>query len=154
MGDVYLNFTFMAASILSLVLLKQKKDEIDDSDSELEFSDNEEMLDQDENVKCLPPRPADRTEIYSTLLKGLDDATGKSFDRMPTFQEMLNTRRRCYSADDIAALDLLPDNRIKSFYDAALTELMSISRFSDETRHTPISIATCNSWDKLGEEED
>lgn len=153
MGDVYLNFTFMAASILSLVFLNQKKnEEVEDSDSE--FSDNEEMLDRDENVKILPPRPADHTEIYSTLLKGLDEATGKSFDRMPTFQEMMNPRRRCYSADDIAALDLLPDSRIKSSYDAALAELLSVSKLSDETRDTPISIATCASWDKLGEDED
>lgn len=152
MDQPFLNVSFMFASILSLVLLSRKRsDDCELFDLESDCSDNESEIDVD---SLSTQAPMKHSFIYTTLLQNMDKEEKMDFDRMPTFEEMMNTgKRRCYSADDIDALDLMPDSRIKGIFDEALDELRRLNSESEEEticdgRTTP-SIKSVCSWDHL-----
>ena len=150
--DGFLNVSFMLASLMTLVFLN-RRNHLDDegylSDSDEELEDNEIPIDRD----CTAAVDK-RMQIYSTLLVNMENAKEADFDRMPTFNEMMadTTKRRCYSADDIDALCLIPDQRIKSVFDEALRELVAMDNEEKSIGgiSTVTSTDTMRSWDKLG----
>lgn len=152
MEDGFLNLSFMLASLATLLLVNRKSF-LEDYDEvyEDEYEENEVPVDPAETEHQASVEK--RMQIYSTLLVNMDKAKEAEFDRMPTFQEMMtsSSRRRCYSADDIDALGLIPDKRIKGVFDEALKELVSMS-LEDKSISgisTVPSVDTINSWDKL-----
>lgn len=153
MDQFYLNFSFMLASVLSLVLLSRAQDSKGDLfEIESECSDNECEVDT-VAAQALPSKKY--RQAYSALLKKMERCQKEDFDRMPTFEEMMSEsgRRRCYSADDIDALMLIPDKRIKTIFDSALEELLRATDTEDDLtdgRTTP-SIKSIGSWDKMDE---
>ena len=145
----FLNFSFMLASLLTLALLN-RKNFLEDYDSD---SDRDECDDNEIPVDRVDDTSEKRMQIYSTLLVNMENANEADFDRMPTFNEMMNglAKRRCYSADDIDALGLIPDKRIKKVFDEALKELISLENEEKSIggMSTVPSTDTMNSWDQI-----
>ena len=93
-------------------------------------------------------------ETYSFLLQDILKApriervdSDSSMESMPTFEEMMNPRRRSYSADDIDSLNLIPDSRLTEPFERALMR-------KNLTPYSELSIFTETSWDKLSINDD
>ncbi len=96
-------------------------------------------------------------KTYSFLLKDIlkapnikrvdsNSSIASSDSEMPTFQDMLNPKRRSYSAGDIDSLDLTCDIRIKDAFKKALNEKL---RESPVSTYSEKSNNTLSSWETL-----
>lgn len=152
MEDSSMSITFLLASIATLIFVNRQ--------NYWEEDDGYDSPDEDEE-NCIPinvdyteeEQHDKRMQIYSTLLINMDNSRDIQFEVMPTFNSMLNgsTRRRCYSADDIDALVLIPDKRIRGVFDQALREMVEQRSIDQSTcgDSTGGSCDTYLSWDRL-----
>ena len=155
MDESFTNISFMLASILTLILVNRNNHFLLEDDDDSSVESNEATLSENIGYVC-EEQDTRRMEIYSTLLMNMEDKRDMVFEKMPTFNEMLSGRRRCYSADDIDALMLIPDQRIKSVFDEALKDLLELQRSESECKSacgstivSRVSQGTISSWDNM-----
>lgn len=145
------NFGFMLCTLTALFFLVGSSKDEDETTSDT--SDNEEEIILENYLN--DPRTNANLEVYTMMLKDMTQAPDIRVERMPTFNEMLNPRRRSYSADDMDALVLITDRRLQSVYDRALSEVSLTSRATDEYvidsdgRSSRTSNFSADSWDRL-----
>ena len=147
--SVVQNFGFAICTAAALVFLAGTANEDEAIDVESEDNEQEIIL---ENYLEDAETTNSNLEVYSMMLKDMDKAPEIGVERMPTFNEMLNPKRRSYSADDIDALCLISDCRLQAVYDRALSEVTFASHVTEdvtiesEGRQSRMS---CESWDRL-----
>jgi hypothetical protein len=157
--DFFPDLSFLFFTFCALFMIKKEsigKDSIHNKREEKEKHKNTTK----NNIKLKNTIKFDSNSFYKTysfLLKDILEApnikrvdsnsTIESYDsEMPTFQDMLNPKRRSYSADDIDSLDLICDIRIKDAFKKALTEKICKSPVST---YSQMSEQTLSSWDNL-----
>lgn len=148
------NFGFILCSVTVLFFLAGNSNdgEIENYDDEPD-SDNEERI----SVETLTIENVNNKnlEIYTMLLKDLHEAPKIEVERMLSFNEMLNPRRRSYSADDLDALDLITDKRLQAVYNRALSDISLNTNATDEyidsdgRSSRTSNFSSTSSWDHL-----
>ena len=144
------NFGFMLCTATALFFLTSgaKGDQADNT--EIDDDNEEEVILQDNQREI-----SDNFEIYTMMLKDMQRAPDIQVERILSFNEMLNPRRRSYSADDLDALGLISDQRLQAVYDRALSEVSLNTNVTEEYtvesdgRSSRMSDFSTDSWDRL-----
>lgn len=150
------NFGFMICTVTALFFLAgtANGDQAENTEIEIPDSDNEEEIIL-ENYFNESKNMEENLEVYTMMLKDMHQAPDIEVERMLSFNEMLNPRRRSYSADDLDALGLITDKRLQAVYDRALSEVSLTTNGTEEYlidsdgRSSRMSNLSTDSWDRL-----
>jgi hypothetical protein len=147
--DLILDFVFIAATTLSLFLLYHRtkcvRDEDDSSDDDERSTQTGDNDDDEESTALL------KKYIFSIreLKKRPNEADEAG--SMPSFETMMDPKRRCFSLSDLDSLNLINDHRIAADFNSALESVFSEPSVDVESERadTPGSLL---SWDEIDSE--
>jgi hypothetical protein len=157
--DFFPDLSFLFFTICALFMIKKEYKTAEDIKTKKEEKQKDKKIFKNETElkNIIKFNSNSFYKTYSFLLKDIlkapnikridsDSTIASSDSEMPIFQDMLNPKRRCYSADDIDSLNLITDTRIKDAFKKALIEKKCNTPNSS---YTQISEDTFSSWDNL-----